>query len=83
MAVRAPSKRTTRATFVIIFLAIVSAMSIILPIVIGILLGSMYAEDLLAQSTAFQFTVLGGTLFVLIVVNVYVLYYTVRLKKGR
>ena len=83
MSISAPSKRTTRATILLIFLAVISAMSIILPIVVGILLGNMYADDLIQQSTAFQFTVLGATLFVLVVVNVYVLYYTMGRKRRR
>jgi hypothetical protein len=68
---------------VIIFLAVISAMSIILPIVIGILLANIYAEDLLEQSVAFQFIVLGGILFVLITINVFVLYRTMKFKKRR
>ena len=83
MPLSAPSKRTTRATAILIFLAVISAMSIILPIVIGILLASIYAEDLLEQSVAFQFTILGGTLFILVIVNVFVLYRTVKFKKRR
>lgn len=81
MDIPKPTKRTRRATIMLVFLAIISAISIILPIVIGIILGNIYAAELAEKDMDYQLTILGAAMLILIIVNVWLVAHTVGLAK--
>lgn len=56
-----------------VFISVVATLTVVLPIVVGILAAEIFSEELLAQGAGWQLSVLVTALVVLVVINIFML----------
>ena len=76
-----PQGGKLKITGMTVLLAVVASLTIVLPIVVGILAAEIYSEELLAAGAGWQLSILITALVVLVVIQLYTLSHTVGFRK--